>query len=73
MAVIKNDNGKIEIMQFGVSVKEYTEDGKRYVKINELVCEIDDSIDRGCLLFNLLYCTPSYLDEAFYLINKYTR
>lgn len=48
-------------MPHGVSVKEYTEDGKRYVKINESVCEVDDSIDRGCLLFNLLYCTPSYL------------
>lgn len=65
MAVIKNDNGKIEIMQYGVSVKEYTKNGKRYVKINESVCEVDDSIDRGCLLFNLLYCTPSYLMKCF--------
>lgn len=65
MAVIKNDNGKIEIMRYGVSVKEYTEDGKLYVKINESVCEVDDSIDRGFLLFNLLYCTPSYLMKCF--------
>ena len=48
-------------MQYGVSVKEYTEDGKRYIKINELDCEVDDSIDRGCLLFNLLYCTPFFI------------
>lgn len=47
-------------MKYGVSVKEYTEDGKRYIKVNESVCEIDDSIDRGYLLFNLLYCTPYY-------------
>ena len=59
MAVIKTDNS-IEIVN-RVAMKEYTEDGKRYVKINESVCEVDDSIDRGCLLFNLLYCTPSYL------------
>ena len=49
-----------EIMQYGVSVKEFTENGRRYVKVNESVCEVDDTIDRGCLLFNLLYCTPYY-------------
>lgn len=43
-------------MQYGVSVKEYTEDGKRYIKVNESVCEIDDSIDRGCLLFYFMKC-----------------
>ena len=48
-------------MQYGVSVKEYTEDGKRYIKVNESVCEVDDSIDRGCLLFNLLNCTPFFM------------
>lgn len=54
-----------EIMQYGVSMKEYTEDGKRYIKVNELVCEVDDSIDRGCLLFDLLYCTPFYFMKCF--------
>lgn len=52
-------------MQYGVSVKEYTEDGKRYIKVNESVCEVDDTIDRGCLLFNLLYCTPFYFMKCF--------
>jgi hypothetical protein len=47
-------------MQYGVSVKEYTEDGKRYIKVNESVCEVDDTIDRGCVLFSLLCCTPYY-------------
>ena len=47
-------------MKYGVSVKEFTENGRRYVKVNESVCEVDDTIDRGCLLFNLLYCTPYY-------------
>lgn len=47
-------------MKYGVSVKEFTENGRRYVKVNESVCEVDVTIDRGCLLFNLLYCTPYY-------------
>lgn len=54
------NNKRNEIMKYGLSVKEFTENGKRYVKVNESVCEIDDSIDRGCLLFNLLYCTKYY-------------
>lgn len=41
-------------MRYSVSVKEYVEDGKRYIKFNESVCEIHNDIDRGALL--LTYC-----------------
>lgn len=51
---------RFDNMKYGVSVKEFTENGRRYVKVNESVCEVDDTIDRGCLLFNLLYCTLYY-------------
>ena len=34
-------------MRYGVSVKEYVEDGKRYVKFNGSVCEIRNDIDWG--------------------------
>lgn len=48
---------RFDNMKYGVSVKEFTENGRRYVKVNESVCEVDDTIDMGYLLFNLLYCT----------------
>ena len=51
------------IMRHGVSMKEYVEDGKRYVKFNESVCEIHDDIDRGALLFNLLCCSSFLLKK----------
>lgn len=50
-------------MRYGVSMKEYVEDGKRYVKFNESVCEIHGGIDRGVLLFNLLRCSPFLLKK----------
>lgn len=48
-------------MRYSVSMKEYVEDGKRYVKFNESVCEVRDDIDRGALLFNLLCCSSFLL------------
>ena len=50
-------------MRYGVSVREYVEDGKRYVKFNGFVCEVHDGIDRGVLLFNLLCCSSFLLKE----------
>ena len=47
-------------MRYGVSVKEYFENDKRFIRVNESVCEIHDDIDRGALLFDLL-CCPSFL------------
>lgn len=41
-------------MRYGVSMKEYVEDGKRYIKFNESVCEIHNDIDRA--LYCLTYC-----------------
>ena len=40
--------------KFSVSVKEYSKNGKRYVKINNFVSVIDYNLDMGLLLFNLL-------------------
>lgn len=37
-------------MQYSVSVKEYVEDGERYIKFNGSVCEIHNDIDRGCFI-----------------------
>lgn len=34
-------------MRHSVSVKEYVEDGRRYIKFNGSVCEIHSDIDRG--------------------------
>lgn len=34
-------------MRHSVSVKEYAEDGRRYIKFNGSVCEIHSDIDRG--------------------------
>ena len=45
------------VMRYGVSMREYVEDGRRYVRFNESVCEIRDDVDRGVLLFNLLCCS----------------
>lgn len=41
-------------MRYGVSVKEYFENGKRFIRVNESVCEIHDDIDRA--LYCLTYC-----------------
>ena len=41
-------------MQCGVSIKEYSKNGKRYIKVNDSVCEIDDRYDTGYLLYLLL-------------------
>lgn len=51
-------------MRYSASVKEYVEDGKRYVKFNESVCEIHNDIDRGALLFNLLCYTSFFAEEV---------
>lgn len=51
-------------MRYSVSMKEYVEDGKRYVKFNESVCEIHNDIDRGALLFNLLCCSSFFAEEV---------
>lgn len=50
-------------MQYGVSVKEYVEDGKRYIKFNGSVYEVRGDIERGALLFNLLCCTSFLLKK----------
>lgn len=50
-------------MRCSVSVKEYVEDGRRYVKFNGSVCEIHNDIDRGALLFNLLCCLSFLLKK----------
>lgn len=50
-------------MRYGVSVKEYSENGKRFIRVNESVCEIHNDIDRGALLFNLLYCSSFLLKK----------
>lgn len=50
-------------MRCGVSVREYVEDGRRYVAFNGFVCEIRDDVDRGVLLFNLLCCSSFLLEE----------
>nr|DAX13513.1 MAG TPA: hypothetical protein [Caudoviricetes sp.] len=34
-------------MRYSASVKEYVEDGRRYIKLNGSVCEIHSDIDRG--------------------------
>ena len=52
------------IMRYSASMKEYVEDGKRYVKFNESVCEIHNDIDRGALLFNLLCCSSFFAEEV---------
>ena len=51
-------------MRYSVSVKEYVEYGKRYVKFNESVCEIHNDIDWGTLLFNLLCCSSFLLKKS---------
>ena len=50
-------------MRYGVSVRECFEDGRRFIRVNESVCEIHDDIDRGVLLFNLLCCSSFLLKE----------
>lgn len=50
-------------MRYSVSVKEYVEDGKCYIKFNGSVCEIHNDIDRGALLFNLLRCSSFLLKK----------
>ena len=50
-------------MWYGVSVKEYSENGKRFIRVNGSVCEICDDIDRGALLFNLLCCSSFLLKK----------
>lgn len=50
-------------MRYGVSVKEYSENGKRFIGVNEYVCEIHNDIDRGALLFNLLCCSSFLLKK----------
>lgn len=45
------------MMRCGVSVREFFEDGKRFIRVNGFVCEVHDDIDRGVLLFNLLCCS----------------
>lgn len=50
-------------MRYGVSVKEYSENGKRFIRVNESVCEVHDDIDRGVLLFNLLCCSSFLLKK----------
>lgn len=50
-------------MRYSVSVKEYVEDGKRYIKFNGSVREIHNDIDRGALLFNLLCCSSFLLKK----------
>ena len=51
------------IMRYGVSVKEYFENGKRFIRVNGSVCEIHNDIDRGALLFNLLCCSSFLLKK----------
>lgn len=51
-------------MRYGVSVREYSENGKRFIRVNESVCEVHDDIDRGALLFNLLCCTSFFAEEV---------
>lgn len=41
-------------MRYSVPVKEFVEDGKRYIKFNGSVCEIHDDIGRA--LYCLTYC-----------------
>lgn len=50
-------------MRYSVLVKEYVEDGKRYIKFNGSVCEIHNDIGRGALLFNLLCCSSFLLKK----------
>lgn len=50
-------------MRYGVSVKEFFEDGRRFVRVNGSVCEIRDDIDRGALLFDLLRCSSFLLKK----------
>lgn len=50
-------------MRYGVSVREYFENGKRFIRVNGSVCEIHDDIDRGALLFNLLCCSSFLLKK----------
>ena len=50
-------------MRYGVSVKECFENGKRFIRIGESVCEIHNDIDRGALLFNLLCCSSFLLKK----------
>lgn len=52
------------MMRFGVSVREYSENGKRFIRVNGLVCEVRDDIDRGVLLFNLLCCSLFLLKKC---------
>ena len=50
-------------MRCSVSMKEFVEDGKCYIKFNGSVCEIHDDTDRGALLFNLLCCSSFLLKK----------
>lgn len=52
------------MMLYGVSVKEYVEDGGCCVKFNGSVCGIHNGIDRGALLFNLLCCSSFFAEEV---------
>lgn len=44
-------------MRYGVSVREYFEDGRRFIRVGGSVYEIHDDVDRGVLLFGLLCCS----------------
>lgn len=50
-------------MRYCVSIKEYFENGKRFIRADEFVCEIHNDIDRGALLFNLLCCSSFLLKK----------
>lgn len=51
-------------MRYGVSVREYFEDGRRFIRVNGFVCEVRDDIDRGALLFSLLCCSSFLLKRC---------
>ena len=51
-------------MRYSVSVREYVEVGRRYIKFNGSVCEIHNDIDLGALLFNLLCCSSFFAEEV---------